>query len=144
MFLCFLSCPAFVFCWTDLDVRQTDIDILFRSVFSMFSMYLGMPKVAYERPESVIFFRLRSKLTALPFFLPFLCFIAKSRYFFILEPFSLPNLFLCFFLIFYFILISIASSCWFPPPLFINESGHVYTAPSPFCFRRLWGVLCCQ
>jgi hypothetical protein len=58
---------------------------------------------------------IRSILTALLFFLPFLGFIAKSRYFFILEPFSLPNLFLCFFLIFYFILIPIASSFWFPP-----------------------------
>ncbi len=35
----------------------------------------------------------RSILTALPFFLPFLGFIAKSRIFFILEPFSLPNVF---------------------------------------------------
>jgi hypothetical protein len=58
---------------------------------------------------------LRSILTALPFFLPFLGFIAKSCYFFILEPFSIPNLFLCFFLIFYFILIPIASSFWFHP-----------------------------
>ncbi len=29
--------------------RKTDWHILFRSMFSMFSMYLGMPKVAYRR-----------------------------------------------------------------------------------------------
>jgi hypothetical protein len=35
-------------------------------------------------------------ITALPFFLPFLGFIAKSRIFLILEPFSLPNVFCVF------------------------------------------------
>jgi hypothetical protein len=39
-------------------------------------------------------------LTALPFFLPFLGFIAKSRIFFILKPFSLPNDFCVFSCIF--------------------------------------------
>ncbi len=58
---------------------------------------------------------LRSNLTVNDFFLPFLGFIAKSRLFFILEPCSLPKLFLFFSLIFYFILIPIASSFWFPP-----------------------------
>jgi hypothetical protein len=57
----------------------------------------------------------RSKLTVDGFFLPFLGFIAKSRLLFILEPCSLPKLFLFFSLIFYFILIPIASSFWFPP-----------------------------
>jgi hypothetical protein len=44
MFLCFFELASVFFCWQDSDVRQTDI--LFRSMFSMFSMYLGMPKVA--------------------------------------------------------------------------------------------------
>ncbi len=58
---------------------------------------------------------LRSNLTVNGFFLPFLGFIAKSRLFFILEPCSLPKLFLFFSMIFHFILIPIASSFWFPP-----------------------------
>jgi hypothetical protein len=69
----------------------------------LFSLMVNLRKITWSIP------------TALPFFLPFLGFIAKSRYFFILEPFSVPNLFLCFFLIFYFILIPIPSSFWFPP-----------------------------
>jgi hypothetical protein len=31
--------------------RKTDWHILFRSMFSMFSMYLGIPKVAKKRPK---------------------------------------------------------------------------------------------
>ncbi len=34
----FLSCPAFFFCWTDSDVRQTDI--FFQSIFSVFYVFM--------------------------------------------------------------------------------------------------------
>jgi hypothetical protein len=45
MFLCFFELSS-VYFWLDRFRRKTDWHIFFWSMFSMFSMYLGMPKVA--------------------------------------------------------------------------------------------------
>ncbi len=48
-FYVFFSCPAFFFCWTDSDVRQTDIYFSEVCFLCFLCMYLGMPKVAYRK-----------------------------------------------------------------------------------------------
>ncbi len=59
MFLCFRNLASIFFLLARF-VRKTDSHILFRSMFSMFSMYLGTPKVAYMRGLSTTRFFLRT------------------------------------------------------------------------------------
>ncbi len=49
MFLCFFELASVIFLLARYG-RETDWHILFRSMFSMFTMYLGITKVAYRKP----------------------------------------------------------------------------------------------